>query len=86
MIMTKRHLVHYFSLFAILLASVFAFHLFAYDRLLQMAIIIAAGIAYVAWGIVHHKVHDDLKFSVVVEYAVFAILGVVIVAAILFQV
>ena len=83
--MTKRHLVHYFSLFAILLVSIFGFYLFAYDRQLQMAIIIAAGLAYIVWGVVHHKVHDDLRLSVAIEYAVFAILGVVIVAAILFR-
>lgn len=86
MIMKKnffQHLPHYFSLFGLLAVSAFGFHLFEYDENFQLAIIISASISYVAWGVVHHKIHDDLKLSVVAEYAIFALLGIIIVASVL---
>jgi hypothetical protein len=83
--MTKKHLIHYLSLFAILTFSVFGFYLFSYDRQIQMAIMISAGVAYVVWGAVHHKMHGDLKFAVLLEYLIFAFLGVLIVASMILR-
>ena len=74
-----RHLPHYFVLFGLLFAGIAAFVMFSYDRIFQMIVSVAVALAYVAWGIVHHAIHRDLYFSVVIEYVVVAFLGLTIV-------
>lgn len=44
-----------------------------------MAIVISVAIGYFVWGLVHHAIHGDLYWPVVVEYAVIASLGLVVV-------
>jgi hypothetical protein len=73
-----KHLPHYLILFGILLAGFFGLALFGYDRNFQVAVAFATAASYVAWGISHHYLHDDLHFEVVVEYAIVAALGLVI--------
>lgn len=82
----KKHIPHYLSLLAILGAGVIGFYLFSYDRLFQAAVGVAIAVSYVAWGIVHHMIHDDLHASVVIEYTLVASLGLVIVFSLIFNV
>jgi hypothetical protein len=82
----KKHFIHYLSLFAILIAGLIGFYLFSYDRLFQAAVGVAISVSYVAWGIVHHSIHDDLEPSVIVEYILVASLGLVIVFSLIFTV
>jgi hypothetical protein len=72
-----RHFQHYLPLVFVLIAGILGFSLFTYDRLFQSVLLVAVAASYVVWGVVHHYIHDDLHFSVIVEYAVIAILGVV---------
>lgn len=81
----KRHLLHYSTLFAILAAGIIGFYLFSYDRLFQAAVGVAIAVSYVSWGIVHHKIHDDLHTSVIIEYILVASLGLVIVFSLIFN-
>lgn len=81
----KKHILHYSTLLAILGTGVIGFYIFSYDRLFQAAVGVSIAVSYVAWGIVHHKIHDDLHASVVVEYILVASLGLVIVFSLIFN-
>ena len=70
---------HYTPLISILLAGIGGFVIFSYDHIFQGVIALAVATAYVIWGLIHHKIHHDLTFSVVVEYLVIAILGLTII-------
>lgn len=80
-----KHIPHYLSLMGILLASFIGFFVFSYDKTFQAAIAISLSIAYVVWGIVHHAIHKDLYLDVIVEYLVFALLGLVFILSIIFR-
>lgn len=85
---TKRftkHVQHYLPLVGVLVAGVLGFFLFSYDRAFQVILLVAVAVSYVAWGVIHHKMHDDLHLSVIVEYIVIATLGLVIVFSLLFR-
>ncbi len=80
-----KHLPHYFSLLGIFAAGIAGFVIFSYDKQFQAVLTIAIAIAYVLWGIIHHLLHKDLYFAVVLEYLLYAILGVVIVFSVLLR-
>ena len=82
----SHHLPHYISLFGMLAVGALAFVLFSYDRVFQMAVALAIAISYVAWGVVHHLIHKDLYFEVVVEYLVIASLGLVVIFSLIFRI
>lgn len=81
----SKDLPHYLSLFGIFCVSALGLIFFSYDYSFQLAIIIATDVSYVAWGIVHHLIHDDLYLSVVVEYITVAILCITIIFTVLFS-
>ena len=70
---------HYLVLLAILTIGLVGFFVFSFDSAFQIAILILVAISYVVWGLVHHAVHKDLYWGVVIEYVVVATLGLVIV-------
>lgn len=73
-----RHLPHYMLLFGLLLAGFAGLILFSYDKNFQIAIAIATGVAYIAWGIIHHYIHKDFHLEVLIEYAAVVVLGLVV--------
>ena len=81
-----RHLQHYLPLLGILVAGLVGIITFSYDTNFQMALLFATASGYVSWGIVHHYIHGDLHSSIIFEYIVIALLGVVIVSSILLRV
>lgn len=82
--MKTKHFSHYISLGGIMAATVIGFCLFSYDKNFQLALISAASLSYLVWGIVHHTIHKDLSLQVLIEYAVFASIGFVIGVSIIF--
>lgn len=66
---------HYIVLFGLFGATILGFVLFYWDKTFQVALIIALATSYIAWGSVHHWLHDDLYPEIVLEYALIAILG-----------
>ena len=80
-----RHIAHYLPLLGLLFAGVLGFIFFAYDQVFQILISVSVAVLYVAWGIVHHLIHQDLDLSVVIEYLVVASLGLVIVFSLIFR-
>jgi len=81
-----QHLPHYLTLLGLLAVGAIGFIFFSYDRIFQIAVLIALAASYVIWGIVHHYLHRDLHLAVVIEYLVVAALGLVIVFSLLFRV
>lgn len=67
---------HYLPLFGLLLAGFIGFYRFSNDISFQKTIVIATASSYAVWGIVHHHIHKDLHVSVLVEYVLIAIIGV----------
>jgi hypothetical protein len=80
-----RHFQHYTPLLAIVIGGLLGFMLFSYDKMFQMVLMGAVSVSYVAWGIVHHYIHDDVHFLVILEYVAVAILGMVIVSSLIFR-
>ena len=83
--MKKNHLIHYTPLIGILIAAVFGFVYVSYDIGFRVSLIIAASLAYISWGLVHHYIHKDLNLSVILEYISIAALGVIIGLSIIFR-
>jgi hypothetical protein len=80
-----KHLPHYIPLVTIILAGVFGFFIFSYDQVFQTTILVAVSVSYVFWGIIHHKIHNDLSLFVFIEYLIIATLGLVVVLSLLFR-
>ena len=74
-----NHLPHYLTLMGILFAGFAGLTLFSYDKDFQLAIAVASSAAYVAWGVVHHVLHKDFQFEILLEYLAVAILGLTII-------
>jgi hypothetical protein len=74
-----NHLSHYLTLIGILFAGFFGLIMFSYDKYFQLSVAVAAGTAYVAWGVVHHILHKDFHLEVFLEYLAVAILGLTII-------
>lgn len=72
-----KDLSHYMVLFGILLAGFSGLILFSYDKSFQTAVALALVAGYTSWGIVHHYLHRDLHFEIVLEYLIIAVLGFV---------
>ncbi|MBI2405940.1 hypothetical protein HYV21_02710 [Candidatus Microgenomates bacterium] len=78
-----RRFSHYLVLFGLFAIALVGFSVFSWDKNFQIALIIALAVSYVTWGIVHHFLHDDLYFEVVVEYVGIALLGSIIIISLL---
>lgn len=67
----------FFILTTLLAGGFFGIFYFSYDRGLQSLIILFMGIAYVLWGVWHHKKEGLLVFRIILEYALFAGIGII---------
>jgi len=85
MLNNSKHLPHYISLVAILISGVLGFYLFSYDKYFQIAISVALSASYVSWGIIHHAVHKDICWTILFEYLVVAILGLIMILSLIFR-
>jgi hypothetical protein len=80
-----KHLPHYLSLYGILFAGFAGLILFSYDKNFQLSIAVASASGYVAWGVVHHILHKDFHFEVLLEYLAVAILGLTIIFSLIIR-
>lgn len=81
----RRHPAHYFILFVMLFMSLAIFTIFSYNRVVQKSVIVALGVGYILWGVLHHFIHGDLTRRVLVEYILFAAFGVTLVLALILR-
>lgn len=82
----KEHLFHFLPLVLVLFFGLFLALKVGYDRQLQMAIILAVAMFYVAWGVLHHLIEHTLVARIVLEYVLVAVLGVTMVLFLIKQV
>lgn len=80
-----KHLPHYFTLMIVLVVGFLAFNTFSYSIAIQATIAAVVAGAYIIWGVAHHAFHDDLHLSVIIEYVIVAMLGLIMVLSILLQ-
>jgi hypothetical protein len=48
----------------------------AYDKALQMAVLVLLSLFYVIWGLLHHFMYHDVHIKVVLEYILIGALGI----------
>jgi len=82
----SRHPFHYFTLLCVQLVGLWGIFWFSYQAYIQMVILLAMAISYVAWGITHHHQHHDLHIAIVLEYILVAVLAVLIFGSLLLRV
>ncbi len=80
-----KHLPHFITLIGILFAGFAGLILFSYDKYFQLSIAVATALSYISWGVVHHILHKDLHWEVVVEYIAIAALGFTIIFSLLIR-
>ena len=80
----SKHLAHYIPLLGIFASGLLGFWLFGYDRDFQFAVAISVAISYICWGVVHHILHKDICLEIIVEYVMFAAVGLLILASVIF--
>ncbi len=73
-----QHLAHYFTLVGIVLVALWGFLSFPQDQMFQSVIAISFGVSFVAWGIIHHHIHEELHSKIVLEYIATAFFGVTV--------
>lgn len=74
-----KHINYYLTLISIFVVG-FVLSLLSYPNLnLEILIIIATIIFYVAWGILHHKLDHQLTNKILIEYILIGLLGLSIV-------
>lgn len=80
-----KHIPHYISLIAILIAGLVGFYIFSYDSYFQVAIAVALSVSYISWGIIHHAAHKDICWTIIFEYIAVSILGLVMILTLIFR-
>lgn len=80
----KKHPFEYLALVLILLLSAFAYFAFTYDDHAQRRVVYFAAASYFLWSLYHHRRRGDLAPSIIIEYLVFALLGVLLLTGTLF--
>ena len=71
----KKHALHYLFLFIILAFGFFGFWYFSYRPVFQRVVILSTALSYVFWGLVHHRLENNLNYKIVVEYTSLAVLA-----------
>ncbi len=79
---TKNHIIHYVPLYVILALGLLGMVGYQYNNDMQRAVIVATAAGYFMWGMVHHKIHEELSFEIFLEYLFVAFIG----SALLFSV
>lgn len=74
----QKHIGYYICLVFIGALGLFLISQTAYDKKLQMVIVVFTALFYSGWGILHHCLHHDLHIKIVVEYVLIGCLGMII--------
>lgn len=70
---------HYLVLAVILNIGLAGFIYFQYVRTIQLWMVFLTGVAFAAWGVIHHYLEGDLHLKVVLEYLSSALLGFLVI-------
>lgn len=80
-----RHFAHWITLVGIIAVGLWGLLAFSYDPVFQSAVAVSAGASFVAWGVIHHFLHEDLRPRAVVEYLLTAIFGVAVLLSLIWR-
>lgn len=81
----KHHTSHYFALLVILNLGIGMFYLLRFSKIYQILILVLTGMVYVAWGVVHHWLEEDLHLKVAMEYLLIALLANLLIISLLLR-
>jgi hypothetical protein len=71
----------YILLFLIFLVAAIAFYFFSFDPHSQRRVIYAAAGTYFLWSLYHHYKRGDLHVSIVIEYLIIALFGIILISS-----
>lgn len=80
----KKHPVQYVVLVILLLSALVAFLYFSYDPFMQRRVLYFTAALYFLWSLFHHYQRGDLQVSILLEYLLIALLGVILISSTLF--
>ncbi|MBU3935363.1 hypothetical protein KJ909_01690 [Patescibacteria group bacterium] len=80
----QKHPFEYLTLFAILTAGLVFFFSFFAEPQLQRRVVYATAASYFLWSLYHHHRRGDLSPSIIAEYLLFALLGILLLTYTLF--
>lgn len=81
--MTQERTLHFLVLILILGGGLGMFYYARGDAPLQLAVGIVTAVSYVAWGLLHHAMQQDLHKKIVIEYILIGALAVMLLLIIL---
>ncbi len=74
----KQHKGEYYVLFLVLLVELVAILGFSYNIQTQKWVVYLMGVTYFVWSIIYHYRRRNLQVSIVVEYLVFILFGILL--------
>lgn len=74
----------YIALLIILLVGLVCFFLYTFDPHSQRRVVYATTAAYFLWSLYHHYKRGDLEISIIIEYLLFALFGIILITSTLF--
>jgi hypothetical protein len=80
----KQKPLEYFILLLIFIIGGILFFVFSFDSHSQRRIIYLISGAYLSWSLYHHYRRGDLDVSIIVEYLIMVLLGIIVVSSTLF--
>jgi hypothetical protein len=75
--------IHFIVLALILSVGLYTLSTVGGDHTMQLSVVIAMAISYVAWGVTYHMLEGNLHRKVVIEYLLIAAIAVVVFATVL---
>ena len=79
----KKHKFHYFILLLLLSVGIFVFLQAPHNLTTQRVVVVYLSCSYFLWGVIHHWYADKVTLYIVLEYALVAVLGLMIANTIL---
>lgn len=76
---------HYLALIGILIIGFSAYWLFDFNRQIQIWITVCLSAAYVLWGVIHHTLKKEFRWSILLEYLLVASLASVVIISLLLR-
>ncbi|OGV91038.1 hypothetical protein A3A66_00295 [Microgenomates group bacterium RIFCSPLOWO2_01_FULL_46_13] len=79
----RKHLAHYVVLTALFMTGLILLTIFNYQRDWQRLVALSIAVGYVTWGAIHHALTDRVTVKIMLEYALVAVLGFLLLNAVI---
>lgn len=71
----------YITLAIVFLIGLVFFFIYTFDPHSQRRVVYATATCYFLWSLYHHYKRGDLEFSIIIEYLVFALFGIILITS-----